>query len=61
MNHDVPQPTTAIRAPDAGSRAFSAESDAACAHVSGWEASSAAMCSFPPELIIPPLVPVCVH
>ena len=45
MNHDVPQPTTAMRVPAAGSSACSAVRDAASAHVSGWEASSAAMCA----------------
>ena len=45
MNHEVPQPTTAMRAPRAGSSECSWVIDAARAHVSGWEASSAAMCA----------------
>ena len=45
MNHDVPQPTTATRVPCAGRSECSRVIDAARAHVSGWEASSAAMCA----------------
>src|SRR5690606_14937995 len=45
MNQEVPQPTTAMRAPDAGSSACSVRIPAARAQVSGCEVSSARMCA----------------
>src|SRR5665647_2169396 len=45
MNQLVPQPTTAMRSPDAGSTARSAVSPIARSHASGCEASSTSMCT----------------
>ena len=44
MNQEVPQPTTAMRAPARGEPGLLVAEAAARAQVSGWEASSAAMC-----------------